>query len=97
MQRRRFQKTVCSLIFVVSLFLTVTSCRLNQFEKQPFAAILDAKKLAESGTGTYTAPVVFRAVVTYSAPDLVFLQDKTGGIAVDAAGAATLPPIGSLV
>jgi len=89
------------LIALVILLVVVgfaTGCGKQGKSKSSLLEISSVNKLANRATGS-NAPLGFRGITTYSDADthMVFLEDATGGIEVDAAGIPSLPKVNTLV
>jgi signal transduction histidine kinase/CheY-like chemotaxis protein len=75
-----------------------TGCGKQVHSKRSLLKISSVNKLANRAAGS-NATVSFRGITTYSDPDthMIFLEDATGGIEVDAAGIPNLPAINTLL
>jgi signal transduction histidine kinase/CheY-like chemotaxis protein len=75
-----------------------TGCGKQSNKKNSLLEISSVNKLANRTGGSNTT-LGFRGIITYSDPDthMVFLEDATGGIEVDAAGIPNLPKVNTLV
>ena len=76
----------------------VTGCGRQSDTKSSLLEISSVNKLANQAAAS-NATLGFRGITTYSDPDthMVFLEDATGGIEVDAAGIPNLPAVDTLV
>jgi hypothetical protein len=81
----------------LTLLAFATSCGVQQSVQPPLLEISEVKKLANNQGSTDTTLVAFRGVITYSADHVLFVQDRTGGIKVDATQMATPPLVNTLV
>jgi len=84
-----------TLVLVVGFAI---SCGKQDHTKSSLLEISSVSKLANHASGS-NITLGFRGITTYSDGDthMVFLEDGTGGIEVDAAGIPNLPPVNTLV
>jgi signal transduction histidine kinase/CheY-like chemotaxis protein len=89
---------VSALVIPLLAIGFVTGCGRQGDTKRSLLEISSVNKLANRAAAS-NATVGFQGITTYSDPEthMVFLQDATGGIEVDAAGIPNLPRVDTLV